>query len=209
MSLFNLFKHADSAPPDQALFKQRPDKAGLLVNDELQKALEECKQNVARTAKECRSKNRRFRDHEFDLENDRYRCLHGLVSTDGPYKPSDVPYTPSDVQRVTQIFEKPQFFIDGADSNDIVQGEIGDCWFVSALATMATCEGLVEKFCVARDEEIGVYGFIFFRDASWVTVIIDDFLYTHIPKFEELSYAEQELYHHRQERVQEIPKKEW
>lgn len=25
-----------------------------------------------------------------------------------------------------------------------------------------------------RDEEVGVYGFIFFRDASWVTVIIDE-----------------------------------
>ncbi|ESK91527.1 cysteineproteinase, partial [Moniliophthora roreri MCA 2997] len=200
MSLFNLFKHTDSAPPDQASYKQRADKAGLLVNDELEKALEECKQKVARIAKECRLKNRRFRDHEFDLESDRERCLHGLST--------EVSYTPSDVQRVTQIFENPQFFIDGADSNDIVQGAIGNCWFVSALATMSTCEGLVEKFCVARDEEIGVYGFVFFRDASWVTVIIDDFLYTHIPKFEELSYAEQQLYHHSKERYNESARRD-
>jgi hypothetical protein len=95
------------------------------------------------------------------------------------------------VQRVTKIFDHPQFFIDGANSNDIVQGAIGDCWFVSALATMSTAPGLVERFCVAvravfppthswtelvakRDEEIGVYGFIFFRDCTWVTVIIDE-----------------------------------
>jgi hypothetical protein len=58
-------------------------------------------------------------------------------------------YTPSDVQRATQIFDKPSFFIDGADSNDIVQGALGDCWFCSALATMSTAKGLVEKFCVA------------------------------------------------------------
>lgn len=82
------------------------------------------------------------RDIEFDLENDRERCLNGLT-------PIDESYTPSDVQRVTQIFDKPQFFIDGADSNDIEQGGIGDCWFVSALATMSTAPGLVEKFCVA------------------------------------------------------------
>ena len=25
-----------------------------------------------------------------------------------------------------------------------------------------------------RDEEVGVYGFIFFRDSSWVTIIIDE-----------------------------------
>ncbi|KAK1220217.1 hypothetical protein PQX77_017038 [Marasmius sp. AFHP31] len=200
MSLFNLFKHNTATSsgiptPDQASYTQQPDKAGLLVAGELEKALEECKEKVARIATECRSKNRRFRDHEFDLENDRHRCLHGLGSdSDGDT------YDPSDVQRITQIFEKPQFFIDGADSNDIVQGAIGNCWFVSALATMSTSEGLVEKFCVARDEQIGVYGFVFFRDASWVNVIIDDFLFTSIPKFEELSYVEKQLYHHNKEK---------
>lgn len=125
-----------------------------------------------------------FRDIEFDLENDKERCLHGLSS--------ETRYTPSDVQRVTQIFDNPSFFVDGADANDIVQGRIGDCWFLSALATMSTSKGLIEKFCVAasntvshhasvvnveltqRDEKVGVYGFIFFRDASWVVVIIDE-----------------------------------
>ncbi|KAK7041561.1 hypothetical protein VNI00_009148 [Paramarasmius palmivorus] len=199
MALFNLFKHSDTAAPDQASYKQRADTAGLLVTSEFEKALEECKETVARIAKECRAKNRRFRDHEFDLENDRHRCLHGLSTT--------ISYAPSDVRRVTQIFENPQFFVDGADSNDIVQGAIGNCWFVSALATMSTYEGLVEKFCVARDEQIGVYGFIFFRDASWVTIIIDDFLYTNIPKFEELSYAEKQLYHHDKERYNESARK--
>ena len=83
------------------------------------------------------------RDIEFDLENDQYRCLHGLDY------PITGKYTPSDVQRVTQIFEHPQFFVNGADSNDIIQGKLGDCWFLSALATVSTANGLVEKFCVA------------------------------------------------------------
>ena len=81
------------------------------------------------------------RDHEFDLYNDQDRCLNGLEGPGG--------LEPSDVQRVTDIFENPRFFVDGANSNDIVQGSLGDCWFVSALATMSTAEGLVEKFCVA------------------------------------------------------------
>ncbi|KAJ6580634.1 cysteine proteinase [Mycena capillaripes] len=194
MPLFNLFKAKSADPePNKATFAQPPATSGLVVTSELDKALEECKATVARIAKECRAKNRKFRDIEFDLENDREACLNGIIPL------PDESYAPSDVRRVTQIFEKPQFFVDGASSNDIQQGQLGDCWFLSALATMSTAEGLVEKFCVARDEEIGVYGFIFFKDDHWVHVVIDDLLYTAIPKFEELSSAEKNLYHNDKE----------
>ncbi|KAF5385770.1 hypothetical protein D9615_002207 [Tricholomella constricta] len=181
----------DRPQPGQASFVQQQKRGGLLVTDELNKALEECKSRVAQIAENCRGRNRKFRDIEFDLQNDRHRCLQGLQT--------DRIYSPSDVQRATQIFEKPSFFIDGADSNDIIQGSLGDCWFLSALATMSTAKGLVEKFCVARDEQIGVYGFIFFRDTAWVVVIIDDLLFTSIPKFEELSISEKQLYHYDKE----------
>ncbi|KAJ7648227.1 hypothetical protein DFH06DRAFT_1332463 [Mycena polygramma] len=171
-----------------ASFAQQEKRAGLLVTNELEKALTECKALVERIAKDCRAKNRRFRDVEFDLENDRDRCLFGLSKENRELAPSDV-------QRVTKIFSNPSFFIDGADSNDLVQGRLGDCWFLSALSTMTTAKGLMEKFCVARDEKVGVYGWIFFRDSSWVTVIIDDLLFTSIPKYEELTQSEQALYH--------------
>ncbi|KAJ3828949.1 hypothetical protein F5880DRAFT_1502696 [Lentinula raphanica] len=197
MILFDIFRkptETKSATVHQSSFVQQESKARLLVTAELDKALEECKAKVARISKDCRMMNRKYRDNEFDLENDRELCLHGLFIPG-----STETYAPSDVQRVTQIFENPQFFVDGANADDIVQGAIGDCWFVSALATMTTTRGLVEKFCVAKDEEIGVYGFIFFRDASWVTVIIDDFLYTINPKYEELSYREKALYHSNKE----------
>jgi len=39
---------------------------------------------------------------------------------------------------------------------------------------------LVEKLCVARDEQVGVYGFVFYRDGEWVPEVIDDKLYTKI-----------------------------
>ncbi|KAJ7155793.1 cysteine proteinase [Mycena filopes] len=193
MTVLDYFKSkAETSEPAArpAAYVQQPEKAGLLVTEELDKALEECKAKVAAIAKECRSKNRKFRDIEFDLEKDRYKCLFGL---------SPGTFSPSDVQRVHEIFENPRFFIDGASSNDIIQGSIGDCWFVSALSTMSTTPGLVEKFCVARDEAVGVYGFVFFRDRQWVSVVIDDLLYTSIPKYEELSGTEQQLYHNDKE----------
>lgn len=55
--------------------------------------------------------------------------------------------------------------IDGAGANDVHQGNGGDCWFLAALmAISAKKKELIEKtLCVARDEKVGVYGFVFFR----------------------------------------------
>ena len=84
-----------------------------------------------------------LRDVEFDLENDIIRCLKGLKGNEeyaGPPPPA--------VLRVTQIFDNPHFIIDGADAIDIIQGKLGDCWLLSALSTMSTSKGLIEKLCV-------------------------------------------------------------
>lgn len=54
----------------------------------------------------------------------------------------------------------------------MVQGDLGDCWLLSGIASVATMPQLVEKFCVARDEKVGVYGFIFQRDGIWCDVIV-------------------------------------
>lgn len=61
------------------------------------------------------------------------------------------------------IFGKPVFFEDGATASDVRQGFNGDCWFLSALCALCNKKDLVDKICVARDEEVGVYGFVFHR----------------------------------------------
>ncbi|CAE6382076.1 unnamed protein product [Rhizoctonia solani] len=182
----------------QVKFQQRKEQAGLLCTSELEVAVARCRRKVDAIIKDCRARNCRFRDIEFDLEGDRERCLYGLNvpgtgSDDGSeYIPA--PSGPADVLRVTQIFDDPEFFIDGANSSDVVQGALGNCWFMSAVSTVATMEGLIERICVHRDQQVGVYGFVFYRDSGWVDIIIDDLLYTRIPKFEEL-YGLQDLYH--------------
>ena len=97
--------------------------------------------------------NCNLRDLEFDLENDKMRCLKGLN-----YNEQDV--VPPGVLRVTQIFDNPQFTIDGADAVDIVQGKLGDCYFLSAMATITTSKGLIEKLCVE------VSHFLYYFDMS-------------------------------------------
>ena len=61
------------------------------------------------------------------------------------------------------IFDEPHFYIDGMTANDVRQGRDGDCWFMSSICTLSNKEDLLEKVCVARDEKVGVYGFVFHR----------------------------------------------
>ncbi|KAH8835194.1 hypothetical protein DL96DRAFT_1729686 [Flagelloscypha sp. PMI_526] len=192
-------KKSAAAPDVKAqTFKQRDERAGLLVTEEFEKAVAECKAQVERISKvtisyylisfarvlftQCtregmsRQKSQvqvnllfplsfvlvlhiRTRDNEFDLEHNQYFVLM------------------SDFRRSLSALQDPKFFRDkNAKAGDIHQGALGDCWFLSALATISAMEGLVEKLCVARDEQVGVYGFIFFRETHWVPVIIDEAL---------------------------------
>jgi len=48
---------------------------------------------------------------------------------------------------------------------------------LAALAVVSNIPGLLEKLCVKRNEEIGVYGFIFFKDGDWVSTVVDDQLF--------------------------------
>jgi len=98
---------------------------------------------------------------------------------------------PPSVKRVGDIFDNPQFFmVGGARTIDTRQGAEGDCWFISALGSLCTdtdFKHLIEKVCPenARDEKVGVYGFVFHRDGEWISEIIDDKLYLRKPDFDD------------------------
>ena len=141
----------------------------------------ECRAAVGKIAKECRRVNMRYRDPHFDLEFDLKRnkndCLESLVAgNDHPFEPNSVKRVP--VSRMSfwsissvleadlcikEIFESPQFTIDDATASDVRQGKDGDCWFLSALCALSNKPGLIDRVCVARDEVVGVYGFVFHR----------------------------------------------
>ena len=96
---------------------------------------------------------------------------------------SDMAPCPLSVHRLPWIFESPQFTVDGFSSSDIKQGRIGDCWWLAAVGNIAHRRDLMNKICVARDEECGVYGFVFYRDGEWFPTIIDDNLYLNCEDF--------------------------
>ncbi|KAF4610983.1 hypothetical protein D9613_006504 [Agrocybe pediades] len=160
---------------------------GISIVAERDAAYAECKATVERIARQCRAKNRKFRDVEFDIDSDKDICLNNLQDR----AVDEVP----DVQRVPDIFPSPRVFYSGTSkSAEIAEGKLADGHLISALSAMTAVEGLVDRLCVARDEEVGIYGFIFHRDCYWVSVIIDDLLFIRLPKYESLSADEKILY---------------
>lgn len=91
---------------------------------------------------------------------------------------------PGSVHRVDWIFENPQFEVDGFSSSDVVQGSNGDCWFIAAVASICSNPSLMRKVCVERNEECGVYGFVFYRDGEWIWTVVDDNLYLRYQDFD-------------------------
>jgi hypothetical protein len=78
---------------------------------------------------------------------------------------------------VSWIFDNPQFTVNGFSKSALGQGQLGDCWWIAAVASIVHREDLINKICVARNEECGVYGFVFYRDGQWFPTVVDDQLY--------------------------------
>lgn len=71
---------------------------------------------------------------------------------------------------------KPTVFYDTIDPSDLKQGVLGDCWFMSALATIAERPSLVERLFVTKEyNPNGVYRVKLCKNGEWVTVTIDDY----------------------------------
>ncbi|KAF9970260.1 hypothetical protein BGZ73_007071 [Actinomortierella ambigua] len=139
-----------------------------------QAAIEACIAKVDAIVRECRANNSKFRDATFDLRNDRAFCLYSSIVDGADFDMSNV----KGVRRITELYPDAKFFVDGISPDDVQQGNGDDCWILAGLANIANMPGLLEQLCVKRNEEIGVYGFIFFRDGDWISTVVDDqFLY--------------------------------
>lgn len=148
--------------------------SGQIAIKSYDQATAECTRAVEKIAKECKRVNHKYRDPHFDIEFDLKRNRRDCLDTLGE---AENKAYPKSVKRIPDIFENPVFFEEGATASDVRQGFNGDCWFLSALCALCNKKDLVDKVCVARDEEVGVYGFVFHRDGEWIQTIIDDKLY--------------------------------
>ena len=124
-------------------------------------AVRRCREQVEDIIRECRRTNRKFRDHDFDL-NDEDMCLLPL---DNKY---DYGILPQGYAQTRKIFKKPQFYVDGATASDVKQGQATDCWFLAGIASLTNFKAcLTQNYVqVDGDEKVGVYGFVFHRGTS-------------------------------------------
>lgn len=142
-------------------------------------------------------------EQDWDLKYQKGNCLNSLGSSKFELTKSTLlgssDSVPKAVKRVHEIFEKPTFMRD-LNGADVKQGGLGDCWIMAGMTAMANVEEGVKRTCVAYDTskfpmhlsfickrpnagsaEIGIYGFVFYRDGEWVYSIIDDKLYLKSP----------------------------
>ncbi|GAB7360813.1 hypothetical protein MBLNU230_g0800t1 [Neophaeotheca triangularis] len=137
-----------------------------------------CKARVDGIVTECNRLNQKYRDSDFDLgRNDGFDTL---ISLDNQWPMEHATADLPSARRVDEILDKPQFFTDVAKAKDVHQGRLGDCWFLAAVMAITAKEGLLEGICVARNEKVGVYGFVFCRDGRWIHEVVDDQLFLKI-----------------------------
>ncbi|XP_077993583.1 calpain-1 catalytic subunit-like [Glandiceps talaboti] len=87
--------------------------------------------------------------------------------------PYDITWT-----RASEIANDPAFILEGASRFDINQGMLGDCWLLSAIASLSLNTPCLYRVVppdqTFRDGYAGIFKFRFWQYGEWVTVCVDD-----------------------------------
>lgn len=80
-------------------------------------------------------------------------------------------------RRFKDIYKKPAMFRDGIDPNDINQGQLGDCYFLAVLSSLAEFpERVAALFFTKEINNAGIYLVRFYINGNETPVIVDDYL---------------------------------
>ena len=82
-------------------------------------------------------------------------------------------------QRVETIFNSADFqvFFEGVNNDDIIQGGLGDCYFLSAIAALCKFPTLIKKlFYFKEKSQEHCYGVYLRINGKWELVLVDDYI---------------------------------
>ena len=83
-----------------------------------------------------------------------------------------------------------QVFEDGISPDDIIQGSIGDCYFLSAVGSLCKFSHYIDRLFLTKERtKEHLYGVYMFLNAAWKLVIIDDYLPYTGKKFKKFAFS--------------------
>ncbi|XP_039887877.1 calpain-1 catalytic subunit-like [Simochromis diagramma] len=128
-------------------------------------------QDFAQIKADCLHKGELFVDNEFPPNSNSLRRTSSSQESEVKW------LRPADLLREQGKKDKPAFSKDGMSRFDFGQGDVGNCWFVSAISALTFQENLMAQV-VPMDQSFenyaGIFHFRFWRFGKWVDVVIDD-----------------------------------
>jgi hypothetical protein len=80
--------------------------------------------------------------------------------------------------RISDLSKAPKLFDDHAAANDVIQGALGDCWFLGAMSIVATRPELIRPLFHGSHLEMGVFVVKLFFEGRWQHIVLDEYLPT-------------------------------
>ncbi|XP_064488464.1 calpain-8-like [Ornithodoros turicata] len=82
-------------------------------------------------------------------------------------------------KRPTELCNSPVFLEEGESTSDVMQGDIGDCWMLVAMANLALRKDLFHRVVpegqsFENDWYAGIFHFCIWKDNRWIDVVVDD-----------------------------------